>query len=127
VHSALTAHHEWAHAHSLAHRAPHIARNAVSAVHRLAQLLGLDLHSFRRAMCGPPTLPGDRHLPAWGYWSETASSLDFEGAILLNLVEADGGVFSSATFESDSKVRYITSLKHGDMGIRGKIHPEDTL
>jgi hypothetical protein len=23
---------------------------------------------------------------------------------------------------SDSKVRYITSLKRGDMGIRGKIH-----
>ena len=29
--------------------------------------------------------------------------------------------------KSDSKVRYITSLKRGDMGIRGKIHPEDTL
>jgi hypothetical protein len=53
-----------AHAHSLAHRAPHIARNAVSAVHRLVQLLGIDLHSFRRAMCGPATLPGDHHLPA---------------------------------------------------------------
>ena len=24
--------------------------------------------------------------------------------------------------QSDSKVRYITSLKRGDMGIRGKIH-----
>ena len=24
--------------------------------------------------------------------------------------------------KSDSKVRYITSLKRGDMGIRGKIH-----
>jgi hypothetical protein len=28
----------------------------------------------------------------------------------------------SALPVSDSKVRYITSLKRGDMGIRGKIH-----
>jgi hypothetical protein len=29
---------------------------------------------------------------------------------------------SAKTQLSDSKVRYITSLKRGDMGIRGKIH-----
>ena len=28
----------------------------------------------------------------------------------------------SLTIMSDSKVRYITSLKRGDMSIRGKIH-----
>ena len=38
-----------------------------------------------------------------------------------------------STSKSDSKVRYITSLKHGDMGIRGawedtlETLPEDTL
>ena len=50
-----------AHAHGLVQRVPHIDLNAVSVVHRLVQLLGLDLHSFRRAMCGPATLMGDRH------------------------------------------------------------------
>ena len=30
--------------------------------------------------------------------------------------------WSSFFLSSDSKVRYITSLKRGDMGIRGKIH-----
>ena len=29
---------------------------------------------------------------------------------------------STTVPQSDSKVRYITSLKRGDMGIRGKIH-----
>ena len=33
----------------------------VGVLYRLVQLLGLDLHSFRRAMCGPATLMGDRH------------------------------------------------------------------
>jgi len=50
-----------AHAHSFAQRALHIARNAVSAAHRLVQLLCLNDHYFRRAICGASTLPGGRH------------------------------------------------------------------
>ena len=50
-----------AHAHSLVQRALRIALNAVITAHRLVRLLGLDLNSFRRAICGASTLPGGRH------------------------------------------------------------------